>query len=271
MLEQLFNLKSIKGSSVNIVLIGIIYAFLGIFSSLLLFPSYVSIMSLAFTSILLIPSISYLLQREENIIAKEQHFSLRTLLRDHKDIVRLYLLLFLGIFLAFCAIGIFTSNTYVDHYFNAQLKVAGITGQATSMASELPGILFNNLVVLFICFILSLAYGSGSLLFIVWNASVWGIVFGYFVRQSIAAAQADPVIYFGAVFLPFLPHMLTEAASYIVAAIMGGVIGKAMIREKLFSKNFYHILTDGLLLAIFGFALVVISAVVEVFVFPLFL
>jgi uncharacterized membrane protein SpoIIM required for sporulation len=271
MLEQLFNLKSIKGSSINIILLGVIYAFIGIFSSFMLFPHYVSIMSLAFTTILLIPSIAYLLQKEENIIAKESRFSVRNLLRDHKDIIRLYLLLFLGIFLAFCAIGVFTSNAYVENYFDAQLRVAGITGQAISTSSELAGILFNNLLVLFICFVLSLAYGSGSLLFIVWNASVWGIVFGYFVRLSIALAGADPFTYFLRLFLPFLPHMITEASSYIVAAIVGGVIAKAIVREKLFSKKFYHILTDGLWLAVFGFVLIVVAAVIEVFVFPLFL
>ena len=95
MLEQLFDMKSIKGSSLNIVLIGIIYGFIGTFSALLLFPNYVSIMSLAFTSILLIPSIGYLIQKEENIVAKERHFSIRVLFKDHKDIMRLYILLFL--------------------------------------------------------------------------------------------------------------------------------------------------------------------------------
>ncbi len=271
MLEQLFDLKSIKGSSLNIVLLGVIYAFIGTFSALLIFPSYVSIMSLAFTSILLIPSIGYLIQKEENIVAHERHFSIRILFKDHKDILRLYLLLFLGIFLAFCSIGIFTSNAYVEHYFNAQLKVAGITGQATGLGGEFTGILMNNLLVLVICFIMSLAYGSGSILFIVWNASVWGVVFGYFVRQAAAATDVGLWSYFAKIFLPFLPHMITEAASYIVAAVVGGVIAKAIIREKMFSPKFFHILTDGLLLAAFGFSLVVIAGVIEVFVFPLFL
>lgn len=271
MLEQLFDMKSIKGSSLNIVLIGIIYGFIGTFSALLLFPNYVSIMSLAFTSILLIPSIGYLIQKEENIVAKERHFSLRILFRDHKDIMRLYLLLFLGVFISYCAIGVFTSSAYVNHYFMAQLKVAGIAGQATGTGGEFVGILLNNLLVLAICFVLSLAYGSGSILFIVWNASVWGIVFGYFIRQSASAQGMSAISYFGKTFLPFLPHMVTEAASYIVAAIMGGVIAKAIIREKMFSKKFYHILTDGLMLAFFGFLLVVLAGIIEVFVFPLFL
>ncbi|MBW2971738.1 stage II sporulation protein M [Candidatus Woesearchaeota archaeon] len=271
MLEQLFNMRSIKGSSLNIILLGVIYAFIGTFSALLLFPHYVSIMSLAFTSILLIPSIGYLIQKEENIVAKERHFSLKILFKDHKDIIRLYLLLFLGIFLAYMAIGIFTTNAYVDNYFIAQLRVAGIAGEATGVGADFVHILFNNLVVLAICFVLSLAYGSGSILFIVWNASVWGIVFGYFIRQSATIAQINPVMYFGRIFLPFLPHMITEAASYVVAAVMGGILAKAIIREKAFTKKFYHILTDALMLALFGFILVVAAGAIEVLVFPLFL
>ncbi len=271
MLEQLFDMDSIKGSSINIILLGVIYAFIGTFSALLIFPNYVTTMSLAFTSILLIPSISYLIKQEENIVAGERHFSIGTLFRDHKDIMRLYILLFIGVFLAYMAIGIFTSNAYVDNYFIAQLRVAGIAGHATGIGGELLGIVTNNLLVLAICFVLSLAYGSGSILFIVWNASVWGIVFGYFIRQSAAITHVNPALYFGKIFLPFLPHMVTEAASYVVAAMMGGVIAKAILRERLFSKKFYHILQDGLLLALFGFVLVMIAGVIEVFVFPLFL
>lgn len=271
MLDQLFNLKSIKGHWFNILLLGIIYGFLGTVSALMLFPNYVSIMSFAFTSILLIPSIGAMIKREENIVAKERHFSLRTLFTDHKDIMRLYVLIFVGIFIAYFAIGALTTNAYVSNFFGAQLKVAGIAGEATNIGGEFIGILLNNLVVLAICFVLSLAYGAGSIMFIVWNASVWGIVFGYFIRQSIVFAEINPFIYFMKIFIPFMPHMVTEAASYIVAAIVGGVIAKAIIREKLWSKQFYHILEDGALLAFAGFLLVVLAGVIEVWFFPLFL
>ncbi|MFH1064141.1 MAG: stage II sporulation protein M [Candidatus Woesearchaeota archaeon] len=271
MLEQLFNIRGIKGSSLNIILLGVIYTFIGTFSAMLIFPNYVTIMSFAFTSMLLIPSISKMIKHEESVVAKERHFSIRVLFKDHKDIMRLYLLLFLGIFLAYCAMGVFSSNMYVEHFFSAQLKVAGLSGQASNIGGDFVGIVFNNLMILAICFVLSLAYGSGSILFIVWNASVWGVVLGYFMRQSAAITGINPVLYFGKIFIPFLPHMMTEAASYIVAAVMGGVIAKAIIREKMWSPKFFHILEDGLLLALFGFMLVIISGLIEVFVFPLFL
>ena len=255
MLERVINLNSIKGHSFSIFTIGLVYSFIGILSARILFPSYVSIMSLAFTSILLTPTVSALMKDEENIIAKERHFNLKILLKDHKDVIRLYLLLFLGVFMAYLIVGIFSSVQVLQTFFNAQLKVAGIAGQATHFGM-FGGILVNNLIVLTICFILSLAYGAGSVIFIVWNASVWGIVFGYFIRQSAAAAGVNPFVHFFVIFLPFLPHMITEALSYIVAAIMGGTISKAVHREKLFSKKFQHIMIDAALLALAGFVLV---------------
>ncbi len=270
MFEQLINLRSIRGHAFSIFIIGVIYTFLGIISAKIIFPSYVAIMSFTFTSILLIPTISALMRTEENVVAKERHFSLRILLRDHKDIIRLYLILFLGIFVAYAVIGTFSSVSVLNGDFFAQLKVAGISGDATQWGS-FGSILLNNLVVLVICFVLSLAYGAGSVLFIVWNASVWGVVFGYFVHMSSSVVGVNPFIRFFVIFLPFLPHMVTEALSYILAAIMGGIISKAVHREKFMSEKFKHILEDAGLMAVAGFVLVTIAAVLEVFVFPLFL
>jgi len=270
LLEKLLDLKSIKGSSLNLIILGLIYSFIGILSSLILFPNYVSIMSLAFTSILLIPSVSSMLNGEENKVAKERHFSIRVLFKDHKDIIRLYLLLFVGVFLAYCLMGISSDFSGLEQYFGAQLKVAGVNGQAISPTSEFLSILSNNFIVFIICFILSLAYGAGSIIFIVWNASVWGIVFGYFIRDS-AAATSNPFVYFFVVLIPFLPHMITEALSYIFASVMGGTLSKAVHREKFGSKKFIHILQDSLLIGAFGFILVIFAGVLEVYVFPLFL
>ena len=61
--------------------------------------------------------------------------------------------------------------------------------------------------------------------------------------------------------------MTTEAIAYISAAIAGGVVSKAVIREKLFSKKFHHIITDALILLGIGFVLVIIAGYLEVEVF----
>jgi branched-subunit amino acid transport protein len=67
--------------------------------------------------------------------------------------------------------------------------------------------------------------------------------------------------------MPILPHMITEALAYISAAIVGGVVSKAVLREKLFSKKFNHIITDALIFLTIGLILVVIAGIIEVNVF----
>ena len=117
-----------------------------------------------------------------------------------------------------------------------------------------------------VCLILSIVYGAGSILFLVWNARVWGAVFGYVAHNSFG--QTHPLIAFGAVMAPVLAHMITEAMSYFSAAIVGGIVSKAVMREDLFSEKFHHILSDAMILLLLGFVMVAIAAVIEVMLYP---
>ena len=54
--------------------------------------------------------------------------------------------------------------------------------------------------------------------------------------------------------------------SYFAAAIVGGILSKAMIREKLFSKRFHHVLTDSLIVMVLAAVLIFVAAYIETFV-----
>ncbi len=263
--EQLFKLKWIERKE-HAFFLGFLYSIIGLISARLIFPSSVGLMSVAFTSILLIPSLNLLLRMEENVEIRENKLHLKQLFSDHKDIFKVYIFMFLGIFLAYSLISLLFSEFTIERLFTAQLKSAGISGFALAQ-DPLIRLILNNLLVFVVCFILSLVYGAGSLLFLTWNASVWGIVFGFFVRQSTEVTGANPIIQFWASFIPFLPHMITEAVAYISAAIVGGVVSKAVLREKLFSKKFHHIITDALIFLTIGFILVIIAGFIEVKLF----
>ncbi len=265
-LEQLFKAHWIKRRPLFMFVLAFSYTLIGIGSALIIFGKNPSLMSVAFISILLIPSLNTLLKYEENEPMRKKKFSIFGLFKDHKDILAIYLFLFLGIFFAYLLYAFFLSATATKHIFSSQLDVAGIAGGAT-FNGEFLSILINNIIVLIACFLLSLVYGAGSILFLTWNASAWGAIFGFLVKES--AASQNPLIAFGIVILPVLPHLITEAASYLSAAIVGGVVSKAVLREKLFSKKFNYILTDGLLLLIFAFLLVLIAAFLEVYMFHL--
>lgn len=266
--EQLFKERWIEKKPRHALLLGIVYSIIGIISARLIFGGDVGLMSVAFTSMLLIPSLNQLFQHEENVEIREKKLSLRLLFKDHKDIFEIYIFLFLGIFITYSLFAMMIPPEETGRLFVSHLRATNLQGAATSHG-VFTGILFNNLLVLLVCLVLSLVYGAGSIIFITWNASVWGVFFGYLARISTGSADSEPLAYFVLLILPVLPHMMTEAVSYLSASIVGGVISKAMLREKVGSKKFRHVLTDALIFLVLGIALVVIAALLEVYAFPI--
>lgn len=242
--------------------LGALYSIVGIFTAKTIFGSNPDMMAVAFVAILLVPAINKALKAEEDIDASGNKFSLKRLFSEHKDIFAIYTALFMGIFLAFLFFTAFNQQTTIFHLFKAQLNVAGITGKAIS-PGFFSSILLNNMKVLIACLILSLIYGAGSILFIVWNASVWGVVFGYAIKTGAITAGQNPFLTFLIVMIPVFPHLITEAFSYFSAAIAGGVMSKAVTKESWFSDRFNYVATDSLIL--FGLAIlfVIMGAVLE--------
>jgi uncharacterized membrane protein SpoIIM required for sporulation len=261
-LEQYFTAKWVEKKPRHAFLLGLIYAIVGIISAKFIFGANPGMMTVAFTSILLIPSLNRLLADEENVEIREKKLSLKLLFKDHKDIFEIYIFLFLGIFASYVLFSLVYSVPETLKLFAPQLKVAGITGRAfdPGFFSEL---LINNLKVMLVCLVLSLVYGAGSILFITWNASVWGVFFGIVAKEAALEASGNPLLFFISTIIPQLPHLVTEAASYFSAAIVGGVMSKAVLREELHSEKFYHIITDALIFLGIGVALVVLAAFIE--------
>ncbi len=248
--------------------LGFFYTLLAIISSKLIFPNSFGLMSVAFTAILLVPSLSALLATEENQEVREKKFSIILLWKDHNDILRVYLFMFLGIFFAFSLATIFISPQEIAKGFSPQLGAAGIRGSAVDYFSEFSSIVKNNLLIFIVCFILSLVYGAGAVIFLAWNASVWGVVFGFIAKTS--SYGINPLAKFSSMMLPILPHLTTEALAYVWAAIVGGIVSKAIIREKFGSKKFNHIFTDALMLLALGFVIVVLAGLLEVYFYARF-
>ncbi len=261
-LEQMFKIKWIESKG-HAFFLGLIYTIVGLISAKLIFPASLGIMSMAFTSILLIPSLAKLLQMEENVEIREKKLNLKQLFKDHKDIFKVYTFLFLGIFLAYALVALFSSTAGIQYYFSSQMKTVNMVGNAFN-STTFFSIVKNNLVVFIASLILSFVYGAGAVIFLTWNASVWGVVFGFFAKYSAANAQINPILYFFTSIWPFVPHLVTEALAYIGAAIVGGIVSKAVLREELFSKKFHHIVTDALIFLTISFILVIIAAAIEV-------
>ncbi|MFH1438948.1 MAG: stage II sporulation protein M [Candidatus Woesearchaeota archaeon] len=267
-LEQAFKARWLEKRPISAIFLGLIYAIIGILSAKMIFKSSTGLTSIGFISILLIPSLNRLLADEENVEIRENKFSFKMLFKDHRDIFEIYFFMFIGVFLAYAIFSLVMPEATILKMFGPQLKVAGFTGKAFAgiFNADVMGIMLNNLLVMVVCLILSLVYGAGSIFFLVWNASVWGAVFGYVAHTSLK--ESHPFVAFGIVMLPVLAHMITEALAYFTAAVSGGILSKAVMREDIFSEKFHHILSDALMILLIGFTLVVIAAIIEVHLYP---
>ena len=269
--EQLFRPRWLEKRPSASFLIGVFYATIGIISAMLVFPQNVGIISVAFTSMLILPTLNRLLSIEELAEIREKKLSLRLIYRDHRDIFETYIFLFLGIMLTYSIFSLLLNELTIVNIFQSQLSLVGVTGEATQLHyADFFSILLNNFKVLLVSFVFSLVYGAGAILFLTWNASVWGTIFGYIAKQAAAVTNQSVILTFFNLFMQVLPHTVLEVSSYLLAIIAGGVISKAALKEKIGSKKFHHVLTDGFIIFTIALLLIILAAYVEVFLFPEF-
>ena len=261
MLEQLLVGKWLEKRPLFAFIIGFTYTFIAILSAQFFFPSDIGVASLGFLTALLIPSLNNLLSIETDQEFSNKKFDIKRIWKEHYDILEVYFFLFIGILIVFMLHSYFIGEAS-QVVFDRQLKVVGLAGKAFGNSSILFKknlffkIFINNLKVLVLFFALSFVYGAGSIFFLAWNASVWGVVFGYvaYIRENLFQV-------FGSVMV----HTFLEGLAYILAIIAGGIISKALLKHKKNKEHRKVVFIDGFF--IFGVSLVIllIAALVEVF------
>ncbi len=261
--EQIYKISWISQRASFAFVLGITYSVLGIFSGIYLFPESPGLATLAFTSLLLLPTLNKFLLLEENVLSYIRSYNPIVLLREHKDIFKIYFFIFMGVFLTYAIFSIFLPKLATSAFFTEQTRVLGYSGRAFS-AGFFWSILSNNFIVLLFCFIGSFIYGAGSIFIIIWNASVWGVFFGLLAKKAALVTGLDPLIYFTVVLLVISPHMISEASAYFLTAIAGGIISKAALREEALSPKFNHIMADAIIVFAASLVVLVIAAFLEV-------
>lgn len=272
-LEHIFPEEWLEKRGVYAFLLGVGYSILGILFASILFPADPALVAVAFISLLLLPELYKLFSIEERMEDRELKFTIKELYLDNKLFVKTYLMLFLGILLVFSSATMFLSTFQTNNLFREQLEMREIgspgvvvKGPLTFSTDLFVSIFRNNFMVLFFCFLLSFLTGDGAIFLIVWNASVWGTIFGITAKNAAISSGANPLFYFAIIMIIVLPHLVLEALSYIMAATSGGVISKDVLLEKFDSDRFKEVFVYNFWLFIFAIGVLVIGALVETYV-----
>ncbi|HLF54363.1 MAG TPA: stage II sporulation protein M [Candidatus Nanoarchaeia archaeon] len=262
--EQLYSADYLRKRPKYGFLLGIGYTILGLFLAIMMFRDDPALIAVGITALFLIPCLYQLSTAAE--VTERKLPNLKAFILHVIPYVKVYVYVFFGIFFTFAAFAIFLPKLAAGHLFEQQLSII-MAGKATSFSWTLFWDLYTwNLQVLMLCFVLSLIAGNGAILFIAWNASVWGTIFGTLAKTAALASQANPLIIFLLVILSVFPHTLLEGLSYMLATISGTVLSDGLVREKMASKNMWIIFKYNAILFAISLGILFIGMLVETYV-----
>ncbi len=239
-LEHLFPEDWLERKLRYAFILAVAYSTVAIVVARLLFAANSGIVSVVFTSLLLLPYMGKLLAKEERKELKERSFRLQELWRDNREAVKVYLVLFLGVYLTYTLYSFLLPQFGLDvgSVFREQLALElNLRGAAFSGGTFLS-IFLNNWWVLLACFLIA---GDAALFFIAWNASSWGTIFGFRALEAALHGGAFSAWTNLAVILAItLPHVLLEGGAYILAAIAGGVLSDDVVSKRAAMGRFIY-------------------------------
>jgi len=279
-LESLFNPFKPVRKSWHLLILGFFYGSIALFLSLWIFEEYASLVMVFLSVMAALPLFYSTLKAEEQkdlVLTKES-----ALLKEHGKAVMFFIMLFLGMTVAFSFWYVSLPSELTNNVFRVQTQtIASLNQQVTGSVAKvnlLNKIFLNNVKVLIFCILFSFIYGSGAIFILTWNASVIGAAAGNFVKTHLAqyanAAGFTKVAgYFhasGLGVLRYAIHGIPEIAAYFVAGLAGGILSVAVIKHDFGTKKFERILLDSSDLILIGVFILFVAAILEVFVTPVF-
>lgn len=271
--EELIKARWAEKRPLYSFIMGIFFSALSFLTSWMLFnqtSGFIGISAILFTVILVVPTVNKLFDIEERIEVKKG----KSFFKKHEHIIDFFIYFFLGIFCVFLVVGlikpefIFSENQLYNLKSSSQIDSRNLPPPPSgSFSSEVMKIFTNNLCLLGIAFALSLFYGSGALFLITLNASVFASVISKVILAKASTMGLIHLVSYGMcnIGIVFF-HMIPEISGYLLAAIAGGVLSHAFIREKLGSSNFKIVLIDSLILLLISIIVLLISAIIEIFI-----
>jgi uncharacterized membrane protein SpoIIM required for sporulation len=268
-LESIFPVRNVIRNPIDMFVLSVIISLVSIYIADMIFPgsSTGKIITL-FITCALAPVIYGVFRAEEETEREEaEHRIDKPFLERHGEVMKIFTLMFIGIFIAIFIVSVMSPSGYVEATFSDQIQEIqritsissgnAVVGKALS-SNVLDIILWNNLRVMSLAFILSILIGVGSIVILAWNASILALYLASFVRKGLIEEFMVRTI-------SIIPHAPIEIFGYFLAGIAGGVLSAGLIREKFLSKEFVLVFRDSLLLLLLAIGAISLGAFVEVF------
>lgn len=241
----------------SLFFVAILYGLLALATAALLFPGAVGIVSVFLHSLSLMTAFEFVLEKNGNDIWQRHIDPVRANL--HMTIS--LLALFLGGLCVYFFAAIMMSSVLAEHLFAAQLEGAVVQITQIRFANFAPT-LAHNLLALCTFLLFALLYRTGAVFAVLWNASVWGAVFG--VTTHHAPGVGSAALLNGAkILLCTMPHLVSEALAYILAAMAGMFLSKALSKYRWSDDKFYRVLRACTVILLLAIGTLLLAALLE--------
>lgn len=122
----------------------------------------------------------------------------------------------------------------------------------------------HNLLTMLLLMVLGFVYRAyGALLALGWNAVTWAGVLTVLVMRALPEAEAHPALFVAVSALAVLPHLLVEAAAYVVGTLAAIFASRAVTRYARSDPRLWRVLRAVAVQAAMGVLLLVLAAVLE--------
>jgi len=264
-LESIFPVKKVIRNPVEMFIFSMIITFASIYLADLIFPgTSTGKIIILFIAVAMTPMIYGMFKEEEEIEREEaEHKIHKKFLDRHDEAILSFTFFFLGVFIAIFLVSILSPENYVTSIFKDQLseieRVTSISGSfnISDIYKVLNIIIMNNLRVMALSFVLSFLIGSGAVIILAWNASILALFLASFIRRGLITEFISRTV-------GLIPHAPIEILAYFLAGIAGGIISVGIIRERIFSKEFFLVFRDSLILLALAVIAVFLGAFIEV-------
>ncbi|MEM3609807.1 MAG: hypothetical protein QXK49_01615 [Candidatus Aenigmatarchaeota archaeon] len=240
------------------IFLGFIFASLGIGFSYLVFKDAPSFPTIFLTTLATAPVVIRLIKNEEWEPKFEKIF------QRHKKAIETYFYLFFGMSFAFAIFYAFLPEDHSSLIFSEQIKKFSSGAFSIEFnlnfllehSSLFSKIVINNLGLLFFFFLLSLFYGSGSLLLLSWNASILGVMWGKMIKALFNFS--DSLTFVTRTFFNF-PYLLPEVLAYFLASIAGAIVSINLTKK----TKIGIAIIDSLFFLAFSIVIIIIAGIIE--------
>jgi uncharacterized membrane protein SpoIIM required for sporulation len=271
-LESIISPERAEKEPWELFFVGALYSSIAIFLSLFIFgEKEISLVMVFLTvlaaTILMYQTLKFEEKKDESLLPE------KTLLREHSKALLFFTFLFMGLVVSFALWYVFLPDGLANNVYSTQISainaVNNIQGQAVGTGT-ISRILANNLKVLFFSLFFSFFYGMGAIFILTWNASVVGAATGMFISNALAAATGSHFTIITLGLTRYLIHGIPEVGAYFVGGLAGGIISVAIIQKTTSWTQFRKVLGDAGWLVLVAVVMLILSALLEVYVTPIF-